>query len=37
MGDLTGGILPPADLDELLDVGDFLRHDGQPEKMVSIQ
>ena len=22
----TGGILPPADLDELLDVGDFARH-----------
>lgn len=24
---LTGGILAPADLDELLDIRDFLRHD----------
>lgn len=28
-GGLTRGILPPADLDELLDVGDFARHDGR--------
>lgn len=25
----TGGILSPADLDELLNVGDFLGHDGR--------
>lgn len=25
----TRGVLPPADLDELLDVGDFARHDGR--------
>ena len=33
---LTGGILPPADLDELLDVGDFLGHGGQPGERVGI-
>jgi len=29
LGGRTLGILSPADLDELLDVGDFARHDGQ--------
>ena len=33
---LTGRILPPADLDELLDVGDFLGHGGQPGERVGI-
>lgn len=28
-GKHTGGVLPPADLNELLDVGDFLRHGGR--------
>ena len=28
MGGRTGGILPPADLDEFLDVLDLLRHLG---------
>lgn len=28
---LTLGILPPADLDEVLDIGDFGRHLGGPE------
>ena len=28
IGTLTFGILPPADFDEFLDIGDFLRHLG---------
>jgi hypothetical protein len=29
--ELTFGILPPADLDELLDIGDFGRHLDAPD------
>ena len=28
-GSRTGSVLSPADLDEVLDVGDFARHDGR--------
>lgn len=29
LGRQTGSILAPTDLDEMLDVGDFFRHDGR--------